>query len=131
LLAQQLADIAHFVSVHLPSAAAVSFWREIASPQCEPQLSAADRRWLRLHRAVAAGRAPDIASVAGEILEAEPGLNGGLLAQALASFMAAKILTGEGAAAIGTLAKHRERLGPGSRDWAPVFRFLVVHAERT
>jgi spermidine synthase len=131
VLPQQLADLARFVSVHLPSAAAVSFWREIASPQCEAQLSAADRRWLRLHRAVAAGRAPDIASAAGEILEAEPGLDGALLAQALASFMAAKILAGEGSAAIGTLAKHRERLGPAARDWAPVFRFLVVHAERT
>jgi hypothetical protein len=45
--------------------------------------------------------------------------------------MAGKILTGEGPAAIATLAKHRERLGAAARDWAPVFRFLVVHAERT
>ena len=131
VLPQQLADMARFVSVHLPPPAAVSFWREIASPQCEAKLSASDRSWLRLHRAVAAGRAAEIAAAADAILQAEPGLNGALLAQALASAMAGKILTGEGPAAIATLAKHRERLGAAARDWAPVFRFLVVHAART
>ena len=131
VLPQQLADLARFVGVHLPSSAAVSFWRELASARCEAQLSAADRRWLRLHRAVAAGRAAEIASAADAILEAEPALQGALLAQALASFMAAKILTNEGAAAIDALAKHRARLGAAARDWAPVFRFLVVHAERS
>jgi spermidine synthase len=130
MLPQQLADLARFVAVHLPSAAAVAFWRELASPRCEAQLPAAERRWLVLHRAVAARNAGEIAAAAQAILQAEPALQGALLAQALASFMAAKILLNERAGAIEALGKHRERLGPASRDWAPVFRFLVAQAER-
>jgi spermidine synthase len=128
-LAHQLADLARFVSVHLPSAAAVSFWGELGHARCEARLSAAERRWLRLHRAVAAGRAPEMTSAAEAILDSEPALRGRLLAHALSAFMAGKILMKEGGAAMQAFGKHRGRLGASARDWEPAFRFLVGHAD--
>ena len=122
-LRHHLADLARFVSIHLPPAAAVSFWDGLGG-RCGARLSASDRRWLRLHRAVGAGEGGEMARAAEAILAAEPNLEPRLLGHALAAFMAGAILTNRGGAAMGAFNKHRGRLAT-VREWEPVFRFLV------
>jgi spermidine synthase len=127
-LRHQLADVARFVSIHLPPAAAASFWDGLGR-NCGARLSAADRRWLRLHRAVGAGEGQEMMQAAQAIL-AEPGLEARYVAYALAAAMAGAILTDQAGAAMATFGKHRGRLA-AARDWEPVFRFLVGQADRS
>jgi hypothetical protein len=128
-LRQKLGDLARFAAVHLPPAQASAFWRELTSASCEARLPAADRRWLQLHRAVAAGRAAEMADAAQAILDAEPELGGQLLAHALSAYMVGKILTRRAGDAMTAFNKHRRRLGPAARDWQPVFNLLVAQAD--
>jgi spermidine synthase len=122
-LRHHLADLARYVSIHLPSAAAVPFWDSLGA-RCSSRLSASERRWLALHRAVGAGDGAGMARAAEAILDAEPGLEPRLLAHALAAFMAGSILENKQGAAMSAFNKHRARL-IRERDWQPVFRFLV------
>ncbi|HYE70866.1 MAG TPA: hypothetical protein VD932_05005, partial [Aquabacterium sp.] len=122
------ADFAHYVSAHLPAAAAAQFWRELGSG-CEQRLSPSDQRSLRLHRAVAAGDPRGIAQTAKTVLDEEPQLKERMLAHALAAYMAGQIMRGEGPEALRAFAQHRARLGAASGDWMPVFRFLLGQAD--
>jgi spermidine synthase len=123
-----LADLAHGVSAHLLPGQAASFWEELARRHCASAINAADGRWLRLHRAVAVEGSQEMASAAAAILEAEPDLQGYLLARALSAYMAGEILKGATPAALRAFAKHGGRLGPAARSWEPVFRFLIGQA---
>jgi spermidine synthase len=129
-LRHHLADLARFVSIHLPSAAAVSFWDELGNERCAARLSASDRRWLRLHRAVAAADGAQMMEAAQAILDAEPRLEARFVAHAVAALMAGAILANKGGAAMSAFAKHRGRLRE-ARDWEPVFRFLIGQADWT
>jgi spermidine synthase len=128
-LRHHLADLAGHVSIHLPRAAAVSFWDALGA-RCGSRLSASDRRWLELHRAVAAGDGAGMARSAEAILEADPRLEPRLFAHAVAAFMAGSILANRPGAAIGAFNKHRSRLA-GAQDWQPIFRFLVGQVDRS
>ena len=130
-LRTQLADLARFVSAHLPPAASASFWNDLGRRGCEAQMAQVDRRWLRLHRAIAAGKAQEMASAAEAVLESEADLQGRLLAYALTAYMAGKILMNEAPAALRAHVKYRAKLGSEAHDWAPVFRFLFGQADRT
>jgi hypothetical protein len=125
-LRHQLADLARFVSIHLPPAAAASFWDDLGR-NCAARLSAGDRRWLRLHRAVGAGEGGEMMRAAQPILDAQ-GLEARYVAYALAASMAGAILTDQTGAAMAAFGKHRGRL-TAARDWEPVFRFLVGQAD--
>ena len=122
------ADLAHYVSSHLPVAAASQFWRDLGG-RCEGKLSAADQRALHLHRAVAAADPREIVASAKMVLDKEPDLNDRMLAHALAAYMAGQILRGDPPEALRAFAKHRSRLGAASGDWMPVFRFLLGQAD--
>jgi hypothetical protein len=126
----QLADLARFISVHLPPAQASAFWSGLARQGCRQGIGPADRRWLRLHHAVATADAKEMTSNGQALLEQEPPLSGALLAHALAAYMAGTILQNEPAPAMRALARHRARLGSASREWDPVLRFLVGQATR-
>jgi spermidine synthase len=128
-LRRHLGDLARLVSIHLPPGEAVSFWQEFSSARCIAHLSTADRRWLRMHSAVAAGRAPEMAGAAEAILESEAGLQGELAAHAVATLMVAKILMNDRAAALRAHEKYRRQVGTMPRDWEPVFRLLIGHAD--
>jgi spermidine synthase len=128
VLQLKFADLARFVSIHLPTAAAVSFWDELGAERCSAHLSASTRRWLRLHRAVAALDAPEIAHAAEAILSAEPQLDGPRLAHAVAAFMAGAIVAKTPQAAMSAFGKYRGRLA-SAREWEAVFRFLVAQAD--
>jgi hypothetical protein len=128
-LQQQLLDLARYVAVHLPPEETVRFWGDVAKAPCEARLPEADRRWLALHRAIAAGGAAGMANAAQSILESQPELRGPLLAHALSAFMAGKILARQSGAAIGAFRKYRARLGASAQDWQPVFRFLMAQAD--
>jgi spermidine synthase len=127
-LGHQFANLSHFVTSHLPPAASVSFWRGLGRG-CEAQIAPTDRRWLRLHRAVAAGKPQEMASAAEAVLEAETQLKGRLLAHALTAYMTGKILMNESPAAMRALVKYRPQLGAAGRDWEPVFRLLIGQAD--
>ncbi len=128
-LRSALANAARAVSAHLPRAEAAAFWADLGRRGCEARVAPSERRWLRVHRAVAAGAAPEMASAAGEILQEETGLQGALLAQALAAYMAGEILLGRGGEALKAFGKFRGQLGPAARDWMPVFRLLIGQAD--
>jgi hypothetical protein len=130
MLRESLATLARLAGAHLPPSAAVAMWQGLAPAPCEARLSTSDRRWLRFHRAVAAGRASEMADAAQAILEAEAALPPELLAHALSAFMAGKILMKDGAEALSAFARHRGNLTEMAPEWKPVFRFLVAHAER-
>jgi spermidine synthase len=130
MLRHELAALARLVGAQLPSPAAVSMWSALASTPCAAQLSDADRRWLRLHGAVAAAQAPEMAAAALAIFDGESGLPPELAAHALAAFMAASLLTGDAEAALAAFNRHREALARMAPEWRPVFRFLLAHAER-
>jgi hypothetical protein len=116
------------VSIHLPAAAAASFWDDLGR-NCAGRLSPADRRWLRLHRAVAAGEGKEM-MVAAQPLLTEPHLEARYVAYALAASMAGAILTDQAGAAMATFGKHRGRL-TAAREWEPVFRFLIGQADQS
>jgi len=130
VLREGLAALARLAGAHLPPAAAIAMWQGLAPAPCEARLSTSDRRWLRFHRAVAAGRASEMADAAQAVLEAEAALPPELLAQALAAFMAGKILADERDLASSAFARHRAALSDMAPEWKPVFRFLVAQAER-
>jgi spermidine synthase len=130
MLRHQLAALARLVGAQLPSRAAVSMWSALASTPCAAQLSDADRRWLRLHGAVAAGHAPDMAAAALAIFDGESALPPELAAHALAGFMAASLLTRDAEGALAAFNRHREAFAHMAPEWRPVFRFLLAHAER-
>ena len=95
------------------------------------QLPAAERRWLRLHRAVAGGRAGRHRRSAAEaILEAEPGLARRATRPGPGGCMAGKILTGEGAAAIGAFGEASRAAGPGGARLGAGVPLPRGHAER-
>jgi spermidine synthase len=127
-LPHHLADLARYVSTHLPSRTAVSFWDQLGIERCGARLSAADRQWLRLHRAVAAADAANMMRAGEAILEDEPQLDVRLRTHALAVFMAGALLTEKRAAALTAFNKHRGRLG-NAGEWEPVFRFLIGQAD--
>ena len=128
-LRQQLADLARFVSIHLPAPDAVAFWDGLYSGRCALHVSEANRRWLRLHRAVAAGEGNEMASAAQAIIEAEPKLEARFYAHALAAYMAGSILAGRRDAALAAFGRRAGRLR-SVREWEAVFRFLVAQADR-
>ncbi len=129
-LRSQLADLSIFASSHLKPAAAAAFWNDIGRGPCAARFAPADRRWLRLHRAVAAGQPREMVAAAEAVLETEPELGGRLLAQVLSAYMAGAILMGDSPAALRAHVKHRSRLGSARGDWAPMFRFLFGQADR-
>ena len=129
-LRQQLFDLARFVSIHLPRDAAVAFWQELGAARCGARLSAANRRWMQLHHAIAAGEPATIARAAQTILDAEPTLQPRFFAHALAAFMAGSILSERRDAALGAYARRAGRLR-SVPEWEPVFRFLVAQADWT
>jgi spermidine synthase len=122
---QQFAVLAHLVSSHLPSAA--DFWDELNRARCD-SVAPGDRRWFRLHRAVAAREPGEIAAAAEAILEGEPGLRGGSVAHVLSAYMAGRILMNDAPAALRAHAKYRLAMA-GAADWTPVFRFLLGQAD--
>jgi len=123
----QFAVLAHYVSSHLPTAMATEFWDNLGRAHCDT-LETEDRNWFRMHRAVAAGEAREIALAAEAILEGQPELRGAALAQALSTFMAGKILMNEAPVALRTHAKYRHAIA-GAVEWGPVFRFLLGQAD--
>ena len=123
-----LADLAQGVSGHLLPGQAASFWDALGRRGCTAAMNASDSRWLRLHRAVALEGPQEMASAAAALLEAEPDLQGHLLAHALSAYMAGEILKGAMPAALRAYATYRGRLGPAARPWEPVFRFLIGQA---
>ena len=127
-LRHQFADLADNVSSHVPAAAAVQFWRGLAS-RCGGQLAPTDRRWLRLHHAVALGRPDEMVAAATAILDEEPELRDRLLAHALSAYMAGSILQGDPPAALRMFRKYTRQLGGAAREWEPVFRFLHGQAD--
>lgn len=127
-LARQFAGLASMASAYLPTESAVTLWDELVSPRCRARLSAADRRWLLLHRAVASGKAQEFGRAAETILQADPELNGVLLAHALSAYMASKIVAGQAPEALTAYQARRGRLGSVAREWDPVFRFLLAQA---
>ncbi len=131
VLRHELAALARLVGGQLPLSAAVSLWTGLASSPCAAQLSEVDRRWLRLHAAVAAARPTEMARAAQAILDAESNPTPELVAHALAASMAASILSREGEAALATFMRHRDVFTRMAPEWKPVFRFLIAHAERT
>jgi spermidine synthase len=130
VLRHELATLARMVGGQLTSSAAASLWGALASAPCAAQLPDADRRWLRLHAAIAGRQPPDMASAALAVLESESGLPPELVAHALAAFMAASVLTRDAEAALAAFNRHREVFGHMAPEWKPVFRFLLAHAER-
>jgi spermidine synthase len=122
-----LSDIAHVVT-HLPPEQAVAVWDGLGQRRCTRPLEPGDRRWLRLHRAVASGAPDELSAAAQAILETETQLQGQLLARALSAYMAAEILKGAAPAAMKVYTAHRGRLGTAARPWEPVFRFLIGQA---
>jgi len=128
VLRQKLADLARFVSIHLPPEVATSFWHELGAERCGARVSEANRRWLRLHRAVAAGDGGAMARAAQAIMEAEPDLEARFFGHALAAFMAGSILTDRRDAALGAFGKRAGRLRTAP-EWEPVFRFLIGQAD--
>ena len=74
-----------------PRSCRFSFWDALGA-RCGSRLAASDRRWLELHRAVAAGDGAGMARSAEAILEADPRLEPRLFAHAVAAFMAGSIL---------------------------------------
>ena len=130
VLRHELAALARVVGAQLPSSASASLWSGLASAPCAAQLSDSDRRWLRLHAAVAGTSAPDMARAAQAILETEPNLTPELVAHALAALMAASVLTGDAEGALAAFMRHREVFTRMAPEWKPVFRFLIAHAER-
>ena len=129
-LTTQLANLAPSVNGHLPHRERKAFWALLRNTPCAQRLGDSPRRWLRLHAAVAEGRAGEIADAARALLEQEPELRGRLLAHAVAAYMAGMILTGQPGEALRAYARHRRSMDAAARDWLPVFRFLVGHAER-
>jgi hypothetical protein len=130
VLPHELASLARLVGAQLPRAGAGSLWTGLASTPCAAHLSEADRRWLRLHAAVAAARPTEMARTAQAILDAESNLAPELVAHALAASMAASILSREGEAALAAFMRHRDVFTRMAPEWRPVFRFLIAHAER-
>ena len=131
VLPHELAALARLVGAQLPPPAAVSLWTGLASTPCGAHLSEADRRWLRLHAAVAGARPTEMARAAQAILDADSNLTPELVAHALAASMAASILSREGEAALAAFMRHRDVFTRMAPEWKPVFRFLIAHAERT
>jgi spermidine synthase len=129
-LTLQFASLAHGVSGHLPRSDRKAFWALLRGSACAERLGESVARWLRLHAAVADGGANEIAEAAKALLDQDSGLRGRLLAHAVAAYMAGKILSGDSGAAMRAYAKHRTNMGPAAREWLPVFRVLVGHAER-
>jgi spermidine synthase len=121
----QFAVLAHLVSSHLPGA--VAFWDDLGRARCD-SITTEGRRWFRMHRAIAAGEAGEMAAAAGAILEGEPDLMGGPLAQALSAYMAGKILMNDAPGALRAHVKFRPAMA-GAGDWTPVFRFLLGQAD--
>jgi spermidine synthase len=130
VLRHELAGLARLVGPYLHSAAAASLWSGLGSPACAGRLSAADRRWLRFHRALAAADPPEMSGAAQAILDAERELPPELVAQVVSGLMAGRILMKDGAGALGAFNRYREALAETALEWRPVFRFLVAHAER-
>jgi hypothetical protein len=127
-LRTSIGNAARGVSAHLPRAEAASFWDTLGRRQCGATSDPADRRWVRLHRAVAAATPAEIAAAAKSVLEAEPDPAGHLLAQALSAYMAGEILNGSAKEAMRGFVEYRGRLGAAGRDWEGVFRMLVGQA---
>ena len=127
-LRHHLADLARYVSIHLPPAAAVAFWDELSAPRCGGRLSSADRGWLQLHRAVAAGDGAAMMRAAQPFLADGMQLEARLVAYALAAYMSGAILADQRAAAFTAFRKHRGRL-KSAGEWEPVFRFLIGQAD--
>jgi spermidine synthase len=126
-LRDQLADLSRFASVYLPRADSDAMWKALM-PGCRA-VSPAERHWLELYAALARSDLPELRRSSAILLEEADDLGGRLLAQALAAYMAARILHGEAALALAAYRKHRKALGELG-DWEPVFRFLLSHAER-
>jgi hypothetical protein len=127
-LQRELADVARFAAAQLPRESALALWNDLVSPRCERTLSSTVREWLALHRAVAARDAAQMRRAADAVITEEPRMGGGLLAYAVAAGMTARILTGDGAAAIRVFQDHRAQLASAGREWQPVFHFLVAQA---
>jgi spermidine synthase len=126
---QHFADLAQYVSWHLPAAAATQLWRDLGSG-CEKELAPADQRALVLHRAIAAGEPRAVVRAARAVLDAEPELKDRHLAYALAAYMAGNIARGDGPEALRAFARYRTALGGAAKDWMPVFRLLLGQADR-
>jgi spermidine synthase len=124
-----LLDAATLVNGHLPPARAAAFWKPLSRPACVAALPVAERRWLQLHTAVAAGAPGPIGDAAQAILEAEPGLAVRFRAHALAAFMVGRILDGRSAEALRSYGENRNRLSE-AREWQPAFRLLLGYADR-
>jgi predicted membrane-bound spermidine synthase len=123
----QFGVLAHYVSSHLPRQAALEFWDHLGRARCDG-MAPEDRVWFRMHRAIAAGNASEIALAAESILEAQPGLSGSPLAQALSAYMAGRILMKDAPAALRAHLKHRPAIA-GAVEWGPIFRFLLGQAD--
>ena len=124
-----LLDAAWLVNQHLAEAERTAVWRKLGAAPCHAHLAESERQWLRLHTALGAERAGEIAEAAGQILEAQADLPPDLAAYALATHMAGLVLTGRGREAMAAIEKHGPRVAAAGA-WQPVFRFLVSHVRQ-
>jgi spermidine synthase len=120
-------SLASLINAHLPRAEREALWRLLEGSACRARLTDIERRWLRLHTAVAAESAAEMVPASGHVLEHDGEASPELLAYALASHMAGLLLSEKGAQAMEAIAKHGPRLREAS-SWQPVFRFLVGQA---
>jgi len=128
-LRRVLLDAAWLVNQHLGRAERQAVWRLLVGSPCRTRLTETERQWLRLHAALGTENGGEIASAAGQILEADAGLPTEFAAYALAAHMAGLLLTGRGKEAMQSIVKHGPRVGAAA-SWQPVFRFLVAQARR-
>jgi spermidine synthase len=122
-----ISDAAWLVNQHLTPADRKAVWKMLAGSSCRARLTRTERQWLRLHSAIAAEDAGDIADSSRELLDADGGIPRELLPYALAAHMTGLILDGRGDAAMRSFVSYRAKVaaGPG---WQAVFRFLVGQA---
>ena len=122
-----LLDAAWLVNQYLGPAERSAVWRVLGASPCRGRLTEAGQQWLRLHIAVGARNAGEIAQAAGWILERDAGLSPDLVAYALAAHMTGLLLLERDRDAMQSIVRHGPRVGSAA-SWQPIFRFLVAHA---
>ncbi len=121
-----LLDTAWLVNPHLARADRDAVWRLLTGSPCYARLTEMERRWLRLHAAIATEAGAQIAEAARPLLEEESDASPEMIAYALAARMTGLLLTGKREDAMRAFAAHRARLSTMAASWQPVFRFLVA-----
>ncbi|HET7672240.1 MAG TPA: hypothetical protein VFK84_17665 [Burkholderiales bacterium] len=128
-LARLTGDIAAVTNGHLAAAERKAVWARLADSPCSRRLPESERRWVRLHAAVAAADPAQMVEAAGGLLQPGVDLPPEHAPYVVAVHMSGHLLANQGLAAIRSFGTHRGKVAGAGPAWQPVFRFLVAQTD--